>query len=384
MLSIDGGWADYEHSERDADGTALATFRDREWELRSELLFGELGIWSESALGVQLQDRDFSAVGEGRDYLFPARMRSVALFGFTEAQLADAWKLQLGARIEQAGIEGTPVSDVATDRSFTPVSASVGLVFDASDTLRFGLALSSAARAPALTELFARGVHEGTATYELGDASLSTERANSLEATLRWRAGRVHADGALWVARFDDFIYGEMTGRSCDEAGLCAADGEGELREMLYVQRAARYAGAEAHADVDLVQTTAGRLQLNLLADYVRAKLDESAGDVPRIPPWRVAIGFDWEAERLDAGIRLRYSGRQDHFGAFDTPTGGFANLDAQFGWRPWGEEKGIELALVGRNLTDRVQRNAAAFNKDEILLPGRDIRLMVRTSLGP
>jgi len=150
------------------------------------------------------------------------------------------------------------------------------------------------------------------------------------------------------------------------------------------VQRAARYAGAEAHADVDLVQTTAGRLQLNLLADYVRARLDEGAGDVPRIPPWRVAIGFDWEAERLDAGIRLRYSGRQDHFGAFDTPTGGFANLDAQFGWRPWGEEKGIELALVGRNLTDRVQRNAAAFNKDEILLPGRDIRLMVRTTLGP
>ena len=48
------------------------------------------------------------------------------------------------------------------------------------------------------------------------------------------------------------------------------------------------------------------------------------------------------------------------------------------------GETEGAELALVGRNLTDRVQRNAAAFNKDEILLPGRDIRLMVRATLGP
>ena len=115
------------------------------------------------------------------------------------------------------------------------------------------------------------------------------------------------------------------------------------------------------------------------MGDIVRAKLDDGAGDVPRIPPWRLGVGLAWQAVRYDASIRLRYSGQQDHPGAFDTPTPGFANLDAQFGWRPWGEEKGIELALVGRNLTDRVQRNAAAFNKDEILLPGRDVRLMVR-----
>jgi len=381
-VTLDGGWADYEHSERDVDGSVLATFRDREWDLRSELLLGQMGIWSESALGAQLQDRDFSALGEGRDYLFPATTRNGALFGFTEAQLAAALKLQLGARIERVETRGTPLTGETTDAGYTPVSGSAGLVFDASDALRLGLTFSSASRAPALTELFARGVHEGTATYELGDANLSAERANSLEATVRWRSERVHADGAVWAADFSDFIYGELTGRSCSEAGECINGQSEALREMLYVQRGARFTGAEAHADLDLLKTPAGRLQLNLLADYVRAKLD-GAGDVPRIPPWRVGVGLDWEAGLFDAGIRLRYSGRQEHFGAFDTPTGGFANLDAQVGWRPWGD-RGVELALVGRNLTDRVQRNAAAFNKDEIVLPGRDVRLMVRATLGP
>lgn len=377
-VTVDGGLADYEHSELDAGNSVLATFRDREWDLRTEVLLGKMGKWTESAVGAQLQDREFSALGEASDYMSPARMRSGALFAFSEAQLAEALRLQLGARIEQVELDGTPITDVPTDRSFTPISASAGLVYDLSNAMRLGFTLSSAARAPALTELFARGPHDGPATWEIGDPGLGAERANSIEATLRWRSGRVHADGALWAARFNEFIHGELTGRNCDEAGQCVTGGTGDLRELLYVQRGARFTGAEAHADIDLLQLPAGKLQLNFMGDFVRALL-EGNGDVPRIPPWRVGIGLGWMARSLDASVRLRYSGRQDHYGAFDTPTAGFANLDAQLGWRPWVDHHDVELALVGHNLTDRVQRNAVSFNKDEILLPGRDVRLMVR-----
>ena len=40
-----------------------------------------------------------------------------------------------------------------------------------------------------------------------------------------------------------------------------------------------------------------------------------------------------------------------------------------------------IELSLVARNLLDRRARNHVAFNKDEVLLPGRGVRLGVRGS---
>ena len=36
---------------------------------------------------------------------------------------------------------------------------------------------------------------------------------------------------------------------------------------------------------------------------------------------------------------------------------------------------------LVGRNLTDTTQRNAIALNKDEVTLPGRDVRLLLRAA---
>ena len=156
-LTVDGGWADYAHSERDDTGAALSTFKDREWDARAEAVTGPWGVLGESALGLQMQQRDFSALAEGADYLAPTRTRSGAVFGFAESPLGDTLRLQFGARVERVDIDGTPLSDIPTARSFTPVSASAGLVFDASDSWRLGLALSSAARAPAQTELFASG-----------------------------------------------------------------------------------------------------------------------------------------------------------------------------------------------------------------------------------
>jgi iron complex outermembrane receptor protein len=115
------------------------------------------------------------------------------------------------------------------------------------------------------------------------------------------------------------------------------------------------------------------------MADVVRAKFDGGAGNVPRIPPYRIGGGFAWQGERFDASVFLRYSGRQDRNASNETPTASFTNLDAEFAWRPLPARPDIELALVGRNLTHSRQRNAVALNKDEVMLPGRDLRVVLR-----
>jgi len=378
-LTVDGGWADYAHSERDDAGAAVATFKDREWDTRAEAVAGRWGVLSESALGVQFQQRDFSALGEGQEYLLPTSTRSRAAFGFAEAPLAEALRLQFGARIEDVGVDGTSAADIATSRSFTPVSAAAGLVLDLADAWRLGLALSSAARAPAQTELFARGAHDGPQTYETGDPALGMERANSVEGSLRWRGERVHADGALWVTEFSDYIYGALTGRTCNEGGNCFDDDAQEFRELFYQQRDALFRGAEAHAEIELLQHAAGDLHLNLLADVVRATFDDGGGNVPRMPPYHLGAGLAWQGERIDASVFIKYAGAQSDTAEAETPTAAFTTVDAQIAWRPWTGYPGVELALVGKNLADSVQRNAVALNKDEVLMPGRDIRLMFR-----
>lgn len=375
-LNIDAGYADYTHSEIDpASGQRLATFNDREWDARGEAILGAVGPFSSAAIGMQLQNRDFSALGEGKNYLQPTQTNSRAGFGFAESKLSQALTLQLGARVESVNVEGTPLSDQKTSLDFTPVSGSVGLLFDASQTLKLGLTLSSTARAPAQTELFARGPHDGPATYETGDPSLGIERANSVEASVRVRREMISFDGALWMSSFNNYIYGRLTGETCDEDGNCFPGNAQDLRELRYEQRDATYRGAEAKSTISLSKTADGTLAMVLLADYVRATFN-GGGYVPRIPPYHLGGGLSWEGASFSTGLLLKYSAEQDNVPDTETPTKSFSSLDAHISWRPLPSDQGFELSLIGHNLTDSEQHNAVALNKDEVTLPGRNIRL--------
>ncbi len=382
-LNIDGGHADYEHSEIDpATGEAASTFKDDEWDLRAEGLTDAVGPFSAAALGAQVQNRDFSALGEGQDYLLPTTTKTAAVFVFTDAPLRSNLHLHSGARIENVKIDGTPASGLATSHTFTSVSGSVGLLLESSDTTHWGITFSSAARAPAQTELFARGPHDGPATFETGDPTLKEERANSLEGTVRLSQDNARFEGAVWGAKFDNYIYGNLTGRTCDENGNCVVGDSEELKELIYQQSGAKFCGAEAKATFVLFDSGSGSLQASALADYVRAKLENGGGNVPRIPPYHIGAGLTWGGDSVDAGFLVKYAGRQNDVAAAETPTAGFVSVEAHASWRPFASNPGVEFALVGLNLTDTIQRNAVALNKDEVILPGREIRLMVRAAL--
>jgi iron complex outermembrane receptor protein len=162
----------------------------------------------------------------------------------------------------------------------------------------------------------------------------------------------------------------------CDDDGCGVPDGD--LRELNYRQQGAWFRGAEAQAHLDLFKRDDTRLALRALADYTRASLDDGS-DVPRIPPFRVGGGVNYESRPFDAGVLYVRSGRQDRFGAFDTPTPGYDQLTAQATVRPLRDHPGVSVAVVGQNLMDAVQRNAASLNKDDVILPGRNIRVVLK-----
>jgi len=379
QLDFYGSYADYKHSEVTPEGEVATTFLNKEYDGRAELILGALGPVQNTALGVELQRRNFSAVGEDATYLFPTLTTSEAGYVFTELPLGDALRLQASGRVEHTRVRGTPADDVGRVRNFTPVSGSVGALLQATPTVKLGLSFSSTGRSPAQTELYARGAHESTSTFETGDPTLKIERANSLEGTFRFRSDRFHLDGSVYYSWFRNYIFGQLTGDTCDEDGCGVPDGE--FRELNYLQTGARFRGAEAQASYDLSRSEAGRLSLNALADYTRATLTGGGGNVPRIPPYRVGGGFTWAGRTLDASLLYLYVGRQNKFGAFGTPTPHYNQLNAQVAWRPFKAFPGMELAIVGQNLTDDVQRAATSFNKDVVVLPGRNIRFVLRVA---
>jgi len=381
-LNVDASYADYMHTENEPDGTIDTTFKNKEVDGRAELLFGPISAIQSSALGVEVQHRDFQAIGADASYLFPTTTDSQAVYLFTDTPIGDAFHLQVAGRVEHVRVKGTPAplpADESVVRDFTPISGSVGALYDLGKAVKLGMTFSSTGRAPLITELFARGGHDGPGTFETGDPNLKIERANSLEATLRVESDRFRFEGSLYSSWYKNYIYGQLTGRLCDDDGDCTgADPDSDLKELFYKQQGAWFRGAEAEAHYAVVKTADRSIELRGLADYTRATLDDG-GNVPRIPPYRIGGGVDFKSNKVDAGVLLIHDGRQDQYGLFDTPTPGFNELNAQIAVRPFATHPGVQFALVGQNLTNDVQRNAAALNKDDVVLPGRNIRLVAR-----
>ncbi|WP_367890722.1 TonB-dependent receptor plug domain-containing protein [Sphingomonas morindae] len=378
-LDVWGSYADYQHQEVEPDGEVDTTFKNKEWDGRTELTLNPIGPISNIAVGAEVQRRRFSALGVDSSYLFPTLTQSEAGYIFAEMPLTTRLRLQAAGRVEHTQINGTPADDVFNKARFTPVSGSLGALFDLTSTVKLGLTGSSTGRAPAQTELYARGGHDGPNTFETGDPNLKVERANSLEGTIRVNSGKFRFEGSAYYTWFHNYIYGDLTGRTCDDDGNCV-DGDGEeLRELNYRQGGARFRGLEGQASYALLNTAGGgKFELNALGDYTRATLTQG-GNVPRIPPYRVGGGFTFTSKMADASLLYLYVGRQNKFGAFDTPTPHYNQLNAQIALRPFKAYPGIQLAVVGQNLTNDVQRAATALNKDEVVLPGRNVRFVLK-----
>jgi iron complex outermembrane receptor protein len=376
---LNAGISAYTHDEVVEGEGVASTFLDEQYEIRGELVHGALGPLSGSALGVQVQQRDFSALGEGEDFLSPTATRSFGLYGFVEAPFGDRLMFELGARYENTEVEGTPISDVITRREFGPVSTSAGLVFKTSDDLTFGFTAAYAERAPNQVELYARGPHEATGTFEIGDPTIGIEEALNLEANARLSLPRVTAELTIFHTSFDGFVSGQLTGNSYDEDGNFFPDDSADFLELLYTQRDATFTGGEFHAAILLGALEEGEFTLDLLADVVDAEFD-AGGNIPRIPPVRLGGGVRFEGPIVDAYVKLTHAFEQDDVAANETPTDGYTRFDAGVTWHAARRDDGtvVDLSLIGRNLTDEEIRNHVAFNKDAVVMPGADVRLVV------
>jgi iron complex outermembrane receptor protein len=377
-LNINGSYANYSHEEKNPDSSVNATFKNKELDLRAETLLGAVGPFLSSAVGIQVQNRAFQALGEGADYLLPTLTQNYAGFFFTELKLTDTVHMEGSGRLEYVKIQGTPASDNLTSLDFVPVSGAVGLLWEATEHVKLGFTGSSTGRAPAQTELFARGAHDGPGTFETGNPLLKLERANSAETSLRLRYGDFSFDGSAYYTAFDNYIYGALTGATCDEQGNCGLGNGEDLRQLNYTQAAAHFRGLEGKASYSLWRDgDGGTLKANLLGDMVRATLSGGV-NVPRIPAWRAGGGLSWETDPVDTGFQILKIGDQNDHGPFDTPTSGYISVDAHVSWRPF-KDRNWEFSLIGQNLADEVMRNPASLNKDLVVMPGRNIRLVAR-----
>ncbi|MFN7303903.1 MAG: TonB-dependent receptor [Phenylobacterium sp.] len=369
------GRADYEHAEiKIEEGTAGTRFLSDGTEGRVELVMrGSPG--RQGAFGLQALTRNLEAIGEeafipgveiNEMGVFTLQRFEFGKFGLDAGLRIDARELRAdldGRETSTPGVEaGLDWSTTPDTRSFTNVSASAGAFWRPSDPLFLALTLSLSGRAPTEFELFADGPHEGTGTWEVGDPTLSSEEALSLEATLRWTGDSTRVQAHAWAARYDGFIEERPTGEIYDD-----------LPVFNFRQTDADFVGFEVEATQTLLTRAEGRLEASLSGDVVRGDTDQ--GPPPRIPAFGVTGELSWESETLDAAVEIRHVGDQTRTAPFELETDGYTAINASLTWRPLAGMP-VTVSLCGRNLSDAEIREHASYLKDIAPSPGRSVSL--------
>lgn len=403
------GATDYRHNEigladpanPNSDGVRQ-TFTNKEQEIRTEVQlmpFNARFAEVTTALGFQVGHQELSAPSpDNPGTLFnglwdPNNSTRVAGYAFNEFKFTDATRAQIAGRIEHVELhgttpdfpadflpDGTPQAAISRNPAFTPKSGSVGLLQDLPGGMVGSITAQYVERAPKAAELFSRGAHDATATFDIGNPNLGIETAKSVEVGLRRATGPFRFEATVYYTHFNNFIYRRLTGVMCGEDfASCGAPGA-EVNQAVYSQRDANFRGGEFQSQLDVGAFQGGIWGIENQFDVVRATFIDGT-NVPRIPPLRLGGGVFWRDDNWLMRVNLLHAFAQNNVAVIaETPTSGYNLLKAEVSYKTklhpnaFGAREML-LGLVGNNLLNENIRNSVSYTKDEVLMPGIGVR---------
>ena len=136
------------------------------------------------------------------------------IFGLYKLELTKQYLLQFGLRQDLRLLQTMSVNPLR--KSYMSPNLSMGWSWQPKEFWSNQLNVSSAFRAPHLSELLADGFHHGALRYEIGDSTLSPERSLQLD----WSTELSSEHGSITINPFHawvkDYIYLQPNGTSID------------------------------------------------------------------------------------------------------------------------------------------------------------------------
>lgn len=410
-IRFQAGAVDYRHNEiglaDPADLSSLGvrqTFTNKEQEGRLEVQlmpFNARFASVTTAFGLQGGHQQLTAPGpDNPGALFnglwdPNNNSRIAGYMFNEFRFSGTTKGQLAGRVEHVELhgstpdfpadfvpDGNPQTAMVRNPSYTPKSGSVGLIQNLPHDLVGSITAQYVERAPKPAELFSRGPHDATGTFDIGDPNLTIETAKSVELGLRRATGPFRFEATAYYTRFDNFIFRRLTGVMCGDDFASCGNGNpaNEGKQAIYSQRDAVFRGGEFQSQLDIAQFYSGSWGIESQFDVVRATFTDGS-NVPRIPPLRIGGGVFWRDSNWLVRVNLLHALAQNDIAPVaETSTPGYDLLKAEVSYKTkldanrFGAREML-VGIVGNNLLNENIRNSVSYTKDEVLLPGLGVR---------
>ncbi len=397
-------YTDYKHLEIDGDHNIGSTFKTSGVDSRLELVHEAVGPFNGS-VGGQLFVKDLSILGQDA-FLQPTETIQGAVFLFEEAK-AGPFTMQFGGRVEHDDVSidssdpdlTSLTSPDQKNQDFTPLSTAAGAIYHFADDWELAVNATFSQRAPTAEELFARGGHDATFQFIVGDPTLGVETSEGIDLSLRKTAGAITGTLSGYYNHFKDFI--DFTPTAQFEDGLRVFDytpknadffgGEGEIDFHLLPLTLTRMSAPTRNNAMSAKNVITGAtpqrepnpndLYLRLRADYVHAEDSDTGEPLPRITPLRYSASLNYESENWTASIEGQRVSRQNRVAEFERATAGYTFLNASLGYKFRIGRTYNDIYVRGTNLTNEEARDHLSFLKEVLPLAGRSIVIGLRTA---
>ena len=394
-------YTDYIHQEIE-EGAVGTTFKNKMLETRFDLYHKPLNDWK-GALTFHYKKSDFEASGE--EAFTPPSTTTMTALAWLEEKHFDQFLVQAGIRFEHVSLkaelsdENSYLNEDIKEQSFSPLSSSLGVVWNFTQGYNIGLSLGYSERAPSASEVFSNGPHIGTSTFELGaqyqideltgavvlaDSKVDIETSFNADLSFRKFEGDLGFIVSAFYNRIDDYYYQRNTGFTSeifeDEEEHNEEGHEHDEENFLPI-----YAFDQSDVDLygfesELIYQVSPSFKAKIFGDYIRAKLTDG-GNLPRIPPLRIGSEFTYTGEKFSATLTAQRYFDQNKVAESETSTEGYTMVDANVNYYLDNIGNDFVLFLKVDNITDEDARVHSSFLKDKAPLPARGISVGVRGS---
>ena len=366
-------FTDYKHQEID-DGTIGTTFLNKGVESTLEAGHAKIGNLS-GVIGLQTQNTRFSALGD-EAFVPSTHTSSQGVYLYEELPI-ERLKLSAGGRIDKTTVKSAgggaddpitflPKFGDATSKQFTPKNLSAGALLSIDEQWGIATNLTHTERAPTQNELFSNGPHIATNQYEIGNQNLNIEKANGLDAQIRWKNLKHSFNLGGFYTKFDNFINVFNTGEIRDE-----------LKVANTIGVPATFIGMEAQGKFRIYEGI-GDLDLNVRGDYVRATNEITDTPLSRIAPMRIGTGLDYKLGNFASKIDVLQGFKQDRVATNELATDGYTLVNATISYR-LKTAPNLEAFAKARNLLDEDIRDHSSFLKEIAPMGGRSVLFGLR-----
>lgn len=390
-LKFSASYIQYQHTEYDATSTPQTIWNNKTGEVRMDLKHDPIwGMSGTTGIQVNIANLNATDVPTGNSAILPQTMtNSYSLFWIGQGRYGSV-DTNVGVRAssvtanpnssavyagegEEGFVNGTATPPSLVSRQFFLFSYSAGALWNFIPQYGTGLTYTVSQRAPSTPELYAYGPHDATATFDVGNSSLSTETSHNLEFTFQKNVGDIQGKLNAYVNQFTNYIYGYYTG---------AYSSNNDNYSVVVSQQAnARITGAEGELTYNWKKNGFGSRFFGDISEGVF----NSGGYLPLQPAPRLGLELAHQHEKWLVGGSFIHGFEQNKLASFEIgPTPSYNLLNGNLSYTERINGYDWTAYLVMKNLLDQDIRYATTPMAVRLYAPqpGRSFMLGLKVNL--